>query len=146
MAPDPLPPAVAALEALAVRGAGLTMPEPDRLAVLPADAAGPADLKALRAGRPWLLSTWQAAAAWDADHPPRPDTDPRPPRPGDDDGQADADAWDAVLALAAAADGADPFGLTGSLRFAWSMGARLRWTAGGAMALRMPSGHPEAAQ
>lgn len=142
MATDPLPAAVAALQALAARRACLTMPEPGRLTVLPADAAGPADLEALRPARPWLLSTWQAAAAWDADHPLRPAADPLPPLPGDDDAD-DSEAWGAVLALAAAADGADPFGLTAALRFARSMGARLRWTGPGAVVLRMPSGHPD---
>lgn len=147
MAPDSLPAAAAlALAALTARGARLTMPGPGRLAVLPADAASPDDLEALRAARPWLLSTWQAAAAWDADNSPRPAADPLPPAADacDDDGQ-DADAWAAALALAAAADGADPFGLTGRLRFARSMGARLRWTDAGALAVRMPAGSPDAA-
>ena len=39
--------------------------------------------------------------------------DPLPQLP-DDDGQADAAAWGAALALAAAADGADQFGITGA--------------------------------
>ena len=145
MATPLLPPAAAlALAALTARGARLTMPGPGRMAILPADAASPDDLAALASGKPWLLAAWTAAAAHDAAHPPRPAADPLPPLQGDDDGQADADAWRAALALAAAADGADPFGLTGALRFARSMGARLRWTAAGALALRMPSGHPEA--
>lgn len=139
----PAPAALAALQALAARGARLTMPEPGRLALSPADLATDEDLAALRPARSWLLQAWQAAAAHDAEHPPRPDVDPLPPLPGADDA-GDADAWRAALALAAAADGVDPFGLTGALRFARSMGARLRWTAAGALALRMPSGHPEA--
>lgn len=69
--------------------------------------------------------------------------DPLPQLP-DDDGQADAAAWGAALALAAAADGADPFGMTRAPSVARSKGARLRWTGPGALALRMPSGHPEA--
>ena len=133
----------AALEALAARGACVTMPAPGRLALSPPDLATDEDLEVLRPARSWLLSALQAAAAHDAEHPPRPAADPLPPLPGDDDA-GDADAWRAALALAAAADGADPFGLTGALRFARSMGARLRWTAAGALALRMPSGHPEA--
>lgn len=145
MTPDTLPAAAAlTLAALTARGATLTMPIPGRLTVQPADAASADDLDALASGRPWLLAAWTTAAAHDAEHPPLPDLDPLPPLPGDDDGQADADAWGAALALAAAADGADPFGLTGALRFARSMGARLRRTAGGSLALRMPSGHPEA--
>lgn len=135
----------AALEALAARGAFLAMPEPGRLVVRPDGAATPPVLAALRDARPWLLSAWQAAAAFDAAHPPRPAADPLPPGPGASaDDAADAAAWADVLALAAAADGAEPFGLTGRLRFARSMGARLRPGPAGGLALRMPAGHLEA--
>ena len=145
--PTPLPAslaALAALEDLTARGAFLAMPGPGRLAVCPPDATTPPVLAALRDARPWLLATWQAAAAFDAAHPPRPAADPLPPGPGASaDDAADAAAWAVVLAQAAAADAAEPFGLTGRLRFARSMGARLRPTAGG-LALRMPAGHPDA--
>lgn len=145
MAPDPLPAALAVLESLASRGACVTMPGPGRLAVYPPDAATPPVLAALRDARPWLLATWAAAAAFDAANPPRPAADPLPPGPGASvDDVADAAAWAAVLALAAAADGAEPFGLTGRLRFARSMGARLRCTDAGGLALRMPAGSLEA--
>lgn len=143
MTPDTLPTA-AALAALTARGASLTMPGPGRLVVLPADAASPDDLAALASGKPWLLSAWTSAASWDASNPHRPAVDPLPTLQGDDDDQDDADAWGAALALAAAADGADPHGLTGALRFARSMGARLRFTDAGGLALRMPAGHPDA--
>ncbi|MBK7781508.1 MAG: hypothetical protein IPJ58_12210 [Ardenticatenia bacterium] len=88
----------AALEALAARGASLTMPAPGRLALSPPDLATADDLEALRPARSWLLQAWQAAAAHDAEHPPRPDVDPLPPLPGADDA-GDAVAWGAALAL-----------------------------------------------
>lgn len=136
------PSAFAALEALAARGACLAMPEPGRLVFLPDDAASPDDHETLRSARSWLLSAWQEAAAWDVANPPRPDVDPLPSAPGDDD-QADADTWAAILALAAAGDGADPFGLTGTLRFARCMGARLSLTSDGRLCPVMPEGHQE---
>lgn len=138
----PTPCILATLAALADRGACLTMPEPGRLAVCPADAATPAELAALRDARPWLLAAWQAAAAWDARRPPRPGADPLPG--ATPDAAADDGAWAALLMMASAEDGRRPFGVTGALRFARSMGARLRWTPAGSLALRMPTGHPEA--
>lgn len=81
------PDAALVLAALTARGARLTMPGQGRLVVLPADAASPDDLAALASGKPWLLQAWRAAAAWDTEHPPRPDVDPLP----DDADPADPD-------------------------------------------------------
>lgn len=145
IAPDPLTAAVSVLGRLAERGAYLSMPLPGRLVLSPHEAADPDDMKLLKAAYPWLMSTGKAATACDVDHPPLPAVDPLPPLPGHNSDAADADAWAAILALTAPTDGGDPFGLTGAIRFARSMGARLSLTPDGKTHPVLPVGHPEAA-